>query len=65
MGDLLTLFLLTVAAIGCIAFGFFCGAQLLAAIWLRDWQSLVANTVMLILAACSFFSVLSMSMGVL
>ena len=64
MGDLLTLFLLTVAAIGCIAFGFFCGAQLLAAIWLRDWQSIV-NTVMLILAACSFFSVLSMSMGVL
>ena len=61
MGDLLTLFLLTVAAIGCIAFGFFCGAQLLAAIW----QSIVANTVMLILAACSFFSVLSMSMGVL
>lgn len=48
MGDLLTLFLLTVAAI-----------------WLRDWQSIVANTVMLILAACSFFSVLSMSMGVL
>lgn len=61
MADLLTFALLTVAAIGCIAFGFFCGAQLAMAIRLRDWQSVIVNAVMLTLAACSFFSVLSMS----
>ncbi len=61
MADLLTFALLTVAAIGCIAFGFFCGDQLAMAIRLRDWQSVIVNAVMLTLAACSFFSVLSMS----
>ena len=41
MADLLTYILLTVAAIGCIAFGFFCGAQLAMAIRLRDWENVI------------------------
>lgn len=61
MADLLTYILLTVAAIGCIAFGFFCGAQLVMAIRLRDWENVIVNAVLLTLAACSMFSVLSMS----
>lgn len=60
MADLLTVILLTVAAIGCIAFGFFCGAQLYIAVQRRDWGEAAAGAVMLILAACSMFSVLAM-----
>lgn len=61
MADLLTLFLLTVAAIGCIAFGFFCAAELNTALRSRDWENVIVNAVLLTLAACSMFSVLSMS----
>lgn len=61
MADLLTLFLLTVAAIGCVAFGFFCGAQLYLAVRRRDWKEAAAGAVMLVLASCTLFSVLSMS----
>lgn len=61
MADLLTLFLLTVAAIGCIAFGFFCAAELCMALRSRDWENVIVNVVMLTLASCSLFSVLSMS----
>ena len=61
MADLLTLFLLTVAAIGCVAFGFFCGAQLYLAVQRRDWKEATAGAVMLVLASCTLFSVLSMS----
>ena len=61
MADLLTLFLLTVAAIGCVAFGFFCGAQLYLAVQRRDWTEAAAGAVMLVLASCTLFSVLSMS----
>lgn len=61
MGDLLTLFLLTVAAIGCLAFGFFCAVELSTALRSRDWENVTVNAVLLALAACSMFSVLSMS----
>lgn len=61
MGDLLTLFLLTVAAIGCLAFGFFCAVELSMALRSRDWENVIVNAVLLILASCSMFSVLSMS----
>lgn len=61
MADLLTLFLLTVVAIGCVAFGFFCGAQLYLAVQRRDWKEAAAGAVMLVLASCTLFSVLSMS----
>lgn len=60
MSDLLTLFLLTVAAIGCLAFGFFCAVNLRAALRSRDRGGVIANAVFLALASCSLFSVLSM-----
>lgn len=61
MSDLLTLFLLIVVAIGCLAFGFFCAVELSMAMRSRDWESVIVNVVLLILASCSMFSVLSMS----
>lgn len=61
MADLLTVILLIVAAIGCIAFGFFCAAELNRALRSRDWENVIVNAVLLTLAACSMFSVLSMS----
>ena len=60
MADLLTVILLTVAAIGCIAFGFLCAVNLRAALRSRDRGGVIANAVLLALASCSLFSVLSM-----
>lgn len=61
MAGLLTVILLIVAAIGCLAFGFFCAAELSMALRSRNWENVIVNAVLLILAACSMFSVLSMS----
>lgn len=61
MSDLLTFFLLTVAAIGCLAFGFFYAVELSMALRSRDWENVIVNAMLLILASCSMFSVLSMS----
>lgn len=60
MSDLLTVILLTGAAICCIAFGFLCAVNLRAALRSRDRGGVIANAVLLALASCSLFSVLSM-----